>query len=228
MRWVTSSIAALSLAASLAAVPPPAAAGAPAPEPPCDAGTAPYQRELERELGLPVDGRQSPADCAAIRRLQKRLGISPADGRASLRTYRFVVADRIRRDPAERRDCPTRSYRVTCVDLTRQILWTQTGRRLVFDPVPVRSGRDGLETRRGWHRIYWKNRDHFSTLYNVPMPFAQFFNGGQALHGTRSDLFSSGSGGCVNLALGDAERLYGLLKTDDHLFIWGTKPGTGG
>ncbi|QEV16722.1 L,D-transpeptidase [Streptomyces alboniger] len=228
MRWVTSSIAALSLAASLAAVPPSAAVGAPAPEPPCDAGTAPYQRELESELGLPVDGRQSAADCVAIRRLQQRLGISPADGRASLRTYRFVVADRIRRDPAERRNCPIRSYRVTCVDLTRQILWTQTGRRLVFDPVPVRSGRDGLETRRGWHRVYWKNRDHFSTLYNVPMPFAQFFNGGQALHGTRSDLFSSGSGGCVNLALGDAERLYRLLKKDDHLFIWGTKPGTGG
>ena len=32
------------------------------------------------------------------------------------------------------------------------------------------------------------------------MPYAQFFNGGQALHGTK-DLFSSGSGGCVNLAM---------------------------
>ncbi|MBW5424480.1 L,D-transpeptidase family protein [Streptomyces sp. BG9H] len=223
MRWVLSSIAVLSLA-----VPAPAAAGTSAPAPPCDAATGPYQRELEREVGLPVDGRQSPADCEAIRRLQQRLGIRPADGHASTRTYRFVLADRIRRDPAERRGCPARSYRVTCVDLTRQILWTQTGRKLVFDPVPVRSGRDGLETRRGWHRVYWKSRDHFSSLYQVPMPFAQFFDGGQALHGTRSDLFSAGSGGCVNLALGDAERLYGLLRKDDHLFIWGAKPGTDG
>ncbi|MEU7581139.1 L,D-transpeptidase [Streptomyces sp. NPDC041068] len=197
-------------------------------EPPCRAGTAPYQRELERELRLPVDGRQSAADCVAIRRLQQRLRIQPADGRASLRTYRLVVADRVRRDPGARRGCPVKSYRVTCVDLTRQILWVQKGRRLVFDPVPIRTGRDGLETRRGWQRIYWKNRDHFSTIYNVPMPYAQFFNGGQALHGTRHDLFSSGSGGCVNLAVGDAKRLYALLKKGDRLYIWGTKPGTGG
>ncbi|MEU1019157.1 L,D-transpeptidase [Streptomyces sp. NPDC005900] len=233
MRWVLSSIAALTLAVPLPAASAPLAAaagpkGVLAPEPPCLAETAPYQRELERELGLPVDGRQSPADCAAIRALQQRLGIRPADGAASLRTYRFVVADRARRDPAQRRACPTRSHRVTCVDLTRQILWSQSGGRLVFDPVPIRSGRDGLETRRGWQRIYWKSRDHYSTLYDVPMPFAQFFNGGQALHGTHADLFSSGSGGCVNLALRDAERLYGLLKEDDMLYIWGTKPGTGG
>ncbi|MEU1146194.1 L,D-transpeptidase [Streptomyces sp. NPDC005863] len=225
MRWLLSSIAALSLAVPAPHAPAASAAG---PQPPCRAGTAPYQRELERELRLPVDGRQSPADCAAIRRLQERLGIRPADGRATLRTYRLVVADRIRRDPAARRACPVRPYRITCVDLTRQILWSQSGRRLVFDPVPIRTGRDGLETRRGWQRIYWKHRDHYSTLYDVEMPYAQFFNGGQALHGTRKDLFSSGSGGCVNLAMNDARRLYDLLLKGDRLYLWGTKPGTGG
>ncbi|WSJ84610.1 L,D-transpeptidase [Streptomyces sp. NBC_01304] len=212
----------------LGAVPAPAAAPAPAAGPRCTTGTAPYQRELERELRLPVDGRQSAADCVAIRRLQRRLGVRPADGSASLRTYRMLLVDLARRDPAARRACPARPYRVTCVDLTRQILWTQVGRRLVFGPVPVRSGRDGLETRRGWQRIYWKNRDHHSTLYDVPMPYAQFFNGGQALHGTRRDLFLSGSGGCVNMTVPDAGRLYALLGTGDRLYIWGTKPGTAG
>ncbi|MFD4631556.1 L,D-transpeptidase [Streptomyces sp. NPDC058284] len=225
MRWLLSSIAALTLAVP-ASYAPPVAATPPA-EPACRAGTAPYQRELERELRLPVDGRQSTADCEAIRRLQRRLGIRPADGRATLRTYRLVVADRVRRDPAARRDCPVRPYRITCVDLTRQVLWVQSGRGLVFDPVPIRSGRDGLETRKGWQRVYWKSRDHYSTIYHVAMPYAQFFNGGQALHGTRSDLFSSGSGGCVNLALGDAKRLYDLLLEGDRLYLWGTKPGTG-
>ncbi|WP_369216688.1 L,D-transpeptidase [Streptomyces flavofungini] len=219
------------MALLLAAAALPAAVAAPATagpgEPPCRAGTAPYQRELERELGRPVDGRQSVADCEAIRALQKRLGISPADGRASLRTYRYAVADRVRRDPAERRACPVRPYRVTCVDLARQVLWAQSGNRLVFGPVPVRSGRDGLETRRGWQRIYWKHLDHYSTIYRVRMPYAQFFNGGQALHGTHDDLFSSGSGGCVNLAIDDARRLYDLLLTGDLLYLWGTKPGTG-
>ncbi|MFD4475005.1 L,D-transpeptidase [Streptomyces sp. NPDC058471] len=208
---------------------PAAAAAAPAPpEPPCTAGTAPYQRELEREVRRPVDGVQSPQDCAAIRQLQRRLGISPADGSASLRTYRTMVADKVGRDPAARRGCPSPAYRVVCVDLTRQILWVQVGRRLVFAPVPMRSGRDGLETRRGWHRIYWKHRDHFSTIYQVPMPYAQFFNGGQALHGTSHDLFSAGSGGCVNLTVPDAKRLYALLRKGDRIYVWGTKPGTGG
>ncbi|WP_371934783.1 L,D-transpeptidase [Streptomyces sp. KL118A] len=225
MRWLPSAIAALSLVVPVSHV---AASGPAAAAPACRAGTAPYQRELERELRLPVDGRQSAADCEAIRRLQERLGIRPADGSATLRTYRFLVADKIRRNPAERRACPVKPYRVTCVDLTRQILWAQSGNRLVFAPVPIRSGRDGLETRRGWQRIYWKHRDHYSTIYHVPMPYAQFFNGGQALHGTRTDLFSSGSGGCVNLAVDDARRLYDLLQKGDRLYLWGTKPGTGG
>ncbi|GAA2668740.1 L,D-transpeptidase family protein [Streptomyces aculeolatus] len=228
MRWTRLCSAAVSTAALSVLVAAPNAATAPREEPPCTAGTAPYQRELEEELGLEADGRQSPEDCAAIRELQRHLGISPADGRADLRTYRYVLADRVRRDPAERGGCPARAYRVTCVDLNRQLLWVQQDEGLVFDPVPVRTGRDGLETRGGWHRIYWRNIDHFSTIYNVPMLYAQFFDGGQALHGTEDDLFSSGSGGCVNLTLADAEALWDLLRDEDHVYVWGTKPGTGG
>ncbi|MEV0319862.1 L,D-transpeptidase family protein [Streptomyces sp. NPDC050658] len=221
-------LSATATATAIALLTSPAAAASTRPEAPCTAGTAPYQRQLERELRRPVDGVQSPEDCAAIRNLQRRLGVKPADGRASLRTYRVLVADQARRNPAARKACPARAYRVVCADLTRQILWVQVKRRLVFDPVPMRSGRDGLETRRGWHRIYWKHRDHFSTIYDVPMPYAQFFNGGQALHGTRHDLYSSGSGGCVNLTVADAKRLYGLLRKGDRVYVWGTKPGTAG
>ncbi|WP_407563843.1 L,D-transpeptidase [Streptomyces sp. 184] len=228
MRWTRLCSAAVSAAALSVLVAAPNAATAPRDEPPCTAGTAPYQRELEKEVQRDVDGRQSPGDCAAIRDLQRRLGIRPADGRADLRTYRYMLADRVRRDPAERRGCPARTYRVTCVDLSRQLLWVQQGERLVFAPVPVRTGRDGLETRGGWHRIYWRNIDHFSTIYHVPMPYAQFFDGGQALHGTDADLFSSGSGGCVNLTQADAKRLWKLLRKGDHVYVWGTKPGTGG
>jgi hypothetical protein len=228
MRWTTLCSAAVSAAALSALVAAPTAAPAPRHERACTAGTAPHQRELEAELQREVDGRQSPQDCAAIRELQRRLGIRPADGRADRRTYRFVLADRVRRDPAERRGCPTRTYRVTCVDLNRQLLWVQRDKRLVFAPVPVRTGRDGMETRRGWHRIYWRRIDHFSTLYDVPMPYAQFFDGGQALHGTDANLFTSGSAGCVNLTEADAKRLWKLLRKGDRVYVWGTKPGTGG
>ncbi|MFI6642608.1 L,D-transpeptidase [Streptomyces sp. NPDC050504] len=191
----------------------------------CTASTGPYQWDLEKRLKLKQDGRMSPADCVAIRKLQKRLHISPANGYPDLKTYRLMLVDDVRKNPNARKRCPVRRYRVTCVDLTRQILWVQKGKKVVFSPVPIRSGRKGLETRTGWQRVYQKKRTFFSTIYDgAPMPYSQFFNGGQALHGTYKDLFKSGSGGCVNMYVKDAKRLFKLLEVGDRLYIHGRKP----
>lgn len=224
---VTSAVLAGQLLASMAAQ---AQQSRPAyaPEKPCTAPSGAYQWQLENKLGLPRDGVQSTADCVAFRKLQQRLGIKPADGRANLKTYRTLVVHEVRKNPNAQGKCPVRSYRVTCVDLNRQIVWVQKGRKVVFAPVPIRSGKKGYETRRGWHKIYLKHARHFSTLYNnAPMPHSQFFDGGQALHGTYSDLFKSGSHGCVNMYAADAKRLFRLLKIGDRVYVWGTKPGTG-
>ncbi|MEV5685902.1 L,D-transpeptidase [Streptomyces sp. NPDC052164] len=201
-----------------------AAAGAEA----CTAATGPYQRPMEEYLERTVDGAQSPEDCAAIRTFQRSRSITPADGYANLVTYRTMTAVKAGADPNAAGDCPQRSYRVTCVDLDRQLLWVQTGKNVVFDPVPIRTGRDDEETRTGWHAVYWRDRDHVSTIYNnAPMPYSQFFDGGQALHGRPDGLFDGGgSAGCVNLRLADAAALWDLLDIDDALYIWGTKPGT--
>ncbi|MFF5358138.1 L,D-transpeptidase family protein [Streptomyces scabiei] len=204
----------------------PAAAAAPAPE--CVARTGPYQWDLERHLRLPADGRQSPADCVAIRAFQQRTGVRPADGYAGLATYRTMLVVQARPDPNAAGKCPVRTYQVTCVDLDRQLMWVQKDERVIYAPVPVRTGRDGQETRTGWHTVYWKNRDHHSDLYdNAPMPFAQFFNDGQAFHGVLDDLFRGGSHGCVNLRYADAERLWNIMHEDDAVYVWGVKPGTG-
>lgn len=194
----------------------------------CTAATGPYQRPLEEYLERTVDGAQSPEDCAAIRTFQRSRSITPADGYANLVTYRTMTAVKAGADPNAAGDCPQRSYRVTCVDLDRQLLWVQTGKNVVFDPVPIRTGRDDEETRTGWHAVYWRDRDHVSTIYNnAPMPYSQFFDGGQALHGRPDGLFDGGgSAGCVNLRLADAAALWDLLDIDDALYIWGTKPGT--
>ncbi|WP_411158596.1 L,D-transpeptidase family protein [Streptomyces sp. TRM68416] len=195
--------------------------------PDCQAGTGPYQREMERHLRLRVDGRQSPADCEAIRDFQSRNRLTPADGYANLATYRTMLVVEARPDPNKAGNCPVRSYRTACVDLTRQLMWVQDGRRVVYAPVPIRSGRDGYETRAGWHSVYWRNIDHYSTLYdNAPMPYSQFFSDGQAFHGVHHDLFSGGSHGCVNLRLDDARRLWNTLRLHDAVYVWGTKPGT--
>ncbi|MFG2995803.1 L,D-transpeptidase family protein [Streptomyces sp. NPDC048340] len=211
----------------------PAGAAAPAapdpdPGPACTAGTGPYQRELEAHLGRPVDGTQSPADCVAVRGFQQDNGIRPADGYPGLVTYRMAVAVAARANPNAAGGCPVRPHRVTCVDLERQLLWVQRDRRVVLAPVPVRTGRDDQETRPGWHEVYWRSVDHKSSLYDdAPMPYAQFFDGGQALHGRPGDLYAhGGSAGCVNLSVPDAARLWDLLGEGDAVYVWGTKPGT--
>ncbi|MEU6348986.1 L,D-transpeptidase [Streptomyces sp. NPDC047072] len=195
--------------------------------PTCTATTGPYQRELEHHLNLVEDGTQSPADCEAIRTFQSRENVTPADGYAGLATYRTMLVVEARPNPNKAGHCPIRTYKIACVDLDRQLMWIQQGTRVTFPPVPVRSGRDGYETRTGWHSVYWRDRDHYSDLYdNAPMPYSQFFDGGQAFHGTYADLFQGGSHGCVNLRLADAERLWSALALDDAVFVWGIKPGT--
>jgi peptidoglycan hydrolase-like protein with peptidoglycan-binding domain len=214
-------------AALLSTTAPAAAATGPAAAVMCDAPTGPYQRPLEEFLGRPVDGVQSPEDCAAVQAFQQREGLPRTDGYADLATYRAAVVVLARPDPNAQGRCPDLDTRVTCVDMDRQLLWVQTGRRVDFGPVPVRTGRDSEETRPGLHRVYWRSKDHVSTLYDVPMPYAQFFDGGQALHGRAGDLYDGGgSAGCVNLTLKDARALWDLLDVDDLVYVWGTKPGT--
>ncbi|MFJ7267904.1 L,D-transpeptidase family protein [Streptomyces sp. NPDC099050] len=217
-----------------ALAPAPAAVAAPSPPPSapageaCTAGTGPYQRELEGHLRRTADGTQDARDCEAIRTFQRANGIRPANGYAGLVTFRTMVAVAARTNPNAAGGCPVRSHRVTCVDLERQLLWVQRGRTVVFPPVPVRTGRDEDETRSGWHEVYWRSEDHVSTLYeNSPMPYAQFFDGGQALHGRPGNLYAhGGSAGCVNLTVPDARRLWDLLVEGDAVYVWGTKPGT--
>ncbi|NJQ03257.1 L,D-transpeptidase [Streptomyces zingiberis] len=206
-----------------------------APSGPCTARTGPYQRTVERFLGLTVDGRQSEADCRAIRAWQHREGLDPAIGfagpaaRDHVRrlTARRVLAD-ARRDPNAAGRCPVVRERVACVDLARQLMWVQRGREVLMGPVHIRTGKAGRPTRTGTHRVFWRNRDHFSTLYKTPMPYAQFFDGGQAFHAVRDDIHdpAGGSHGCVNLTRRDARRLWDTLRINDQVYVWGRRPGT--
>ncbi|QNP75572.1 murein L,D-transpeptidase [Streptomyces roseirectus] len=192
----------------------------------CTAGTGPYQRQLEGYLKRPVDGTQSSADCAAISAFQAASGLFPASGYADYRTYRMMLVARAVKNPNAARRCPVSSYRVACVDLARQLMWVQKGKRVLYKPVPIRSGRDGYETRTGTHRVYLRHKDHYSSLYNrSPMPYSQFFDGGQAFHGSHGDLFRGGSHGCVNLRVPDARKLWGVLKKGDRVVVWGVRPG---
>ncbi|MEU0985496.1 MULTISPECIES: L,D-transpeptidase family protein [unclassified Streptomyces] len=197
----------------------------------CTAGVGPHQKQVEKFLGRPVDGKQSQTDCKAIKAFQAKHGITPTIGYAGPLTWRTMNTILQQRaagsNPNKAGTCPTNKGRIACVDLTRQLSWIQDGKTLKYGPVPVRTGRDKAETRTGAKKIYWRNINHVSSLYNVPMPYAQFFDGGQAFHSTTKSMYNPpGSAGCVNLRPADAKSYWNLLRNGDDVFVYGTKPGT--
>ncbi|MET9321242.1 L,D-transpeptidase family protein [Streptomyces sp. NPDC003038] len=197
----------------------------------CNVTTGPYQRQVEQFLGRPVDGRQSAADCAAVQAFQGRHGITPTMGYAGPLTWQTMSTMLAQRaagtTPNRDGHCPANLGRVACVDLTRQLTWIQDGAVLKYGPVPVRTGKDGTETRTGLKKIYYRNIDHWSTIYNVAMPYSQFFDGGIAFHSTKKSMWNPpGSGGCVNMRPADAKAYWDMLKNGDDVFVYGRKPGT--
>lgn len=197
----------------------------------CTTSTGPYQKHVEKFLKRPVDGRQSRADCRAIQKFQTSHGITPNIGYAGPVTWgvmEIIYSQKAAgKNPNKAKKCPVNKGRIACVDLTRQLSWIQDGSRLVFGPVPVRTGRNGFETRKGLKRIYWRHKDHYSTIYHVPMPYSQFFDGGEAFHSISGSVWSPpGSHGCVNMRLTDAKRYWSLLRSGDDVYVYGRKPGT--
>ncbi|SDL02228.1 L,D-transpeptidase [Streptomyces indicus] len=192
----------------------------------CTGRTGPYQKELERFLKLtPVDGKQSGKDCAAIQRYQTARKIQPRTGYAGPVTWGAATLEWARTHPDTGGRCPPRRGRVACVDLTLQLMWVQQGRKVVFGPVAVRSGKPGYATRTGTFAIGRRNAAHTSTLYQAPMPYAQFFSGGQAFHGRyRTIYYEPGSHGCVNLSYRNAQRLWSTLRAGDTVVVFGRKP----
>ncbi|MFJ3900507.1 L,D-transpeptidase family protein [Streptomyces sp. NPDC090025] len=191
----------------------------------CTGKAGPHQRRVERLLRLKVDGKQSKADCRAIRAFQQREKIKPANGYAGPATWGRAELLGARKNPNAAGKCPVRSYPVACVDLDRELMWVQKGRKLTYAVVNVRSGRAGYRTRTGWHKVYWRHKDHWSTIYDTPMPFSQFFDGGQAFHAVYGQIATpTGSRGCVNLSYAHAKKLWGVLRKGDRVYVWGKRP----
>lgn len=91
--------------------------------------------------------------------------------------------------------------RVLCISKSSNSLsWVVDGK--VQRTVDVRFGSELTPTREGKFTLYWKSRNHHSTLYNTPMPYAMFFSGGQAVHYSADFAargYNGASHGCVNV-----------------------------
>ncbi|GLF94248.1 L,D-transpeptidase family protein [Streptomyces yaizuensis] len=197
----------------------------------CTAKAGPHQKQVEKFLGRKADGKQSTADCTAIRAFQKKHGVSPAAGYAGPLTWQImntmIQQKAAGKNPNKAGKCPVNKGRIACVDLTRQLSWIQDGKKLKFGPVPVRTGKDKFETRTGLKKIYMRNIDHVSSIYDVKMPYAQFFDGGQAFHSVTKSMWNPpGSAGCVNMTPSNAKSYWSLLKKGDEVYVYGRKPGT--
>ncbi|MFF2845116.1 L,D-transpeptidase family protein [Streptomyces sp. NPDC058001] len=113
--------------------------------------------------------------------------------------------------------------RVLCISKnSRTLTWMVDGDAV--STMDVRFGSQYTPTREGTFTVYWKSRDHVSTLYHTPMPYAMFFSGGQAVHYS-SDFAARGytgaSHGCVNVK--DKEKLASLfaqVETGDKVVIY--------
>jgi lipoprotein-anchoring transpeptidase ErfK/SrfK len=79
----------------------------------------------------------------------------------------------------------------------------------------ISTGRDGYDTPGGTYRPQRLEREYYSKKYDgAPMPYAIFFSGGYAIHGTfdTKRLGRQASHGCIRLATGNAARLFSLVQ----------------
>ncbi|MET7670228.1 L,D-transpeptidase family protein [Micromonospora luteifusca] len=190
-----------------------------------------HQREVETYLArlggfgaVTVDGRQSAADCAAIKKFQKRYGIRPVEGRAGPTTY--DVAQRLATtDPAR---CKAGTGTTFCVDLTRQTVWAVRGGKVIMPPTVTRTGMSGYRTPAGTFTVNFRNPKEWSDPYEVWLPYWQHFTQGMGFHETTTYLHdkSIGSHGCVNLLHADAVRMWELGKVGTRVVLIGRRPGT--
>ena len=91
--------------------------------------------------------------------------------------------------------------RALCISKrTNSLVWVVDGKPQLR--VDVRFGSAELPTREGSFSVGWKSRNHVSTIYHTPMPYAMFFSGGQAVHYSPDFAargYNGASHGCVNV-----------------------------
>jgi lipoprotein-anchoring transpeptidase ErfK/SrfK len=120
------------------------------------------------------------------------------------------------------RRCMVRG-RVLCLNkTTRKIHFMVNGR--IYKSADVRFGCRATPTREGSFRVYRKSLRHVSSLYHTPMPWAMFFNGGQAVHYS-ADFAARGyngcSHGCANMRSKSAiQFMYLRTKIGDRVIVY--------
>ncbi|MGW5066135.1 L,D-transpeptidase family protein [Streptomyces cyaneofuscatus] len=222
--------------------PPPTARPSTAPPPPrillWTGSEGAQVRELQARLrqighfGRTPTGYYGTVTAEAVRSFQAKRG-TEATGATDAVTWRKLLA-MTRTPTADELDPPTErpvaepderclTGRVLCISKkSRTLAWMIDGR--VVSAMDVRFGSEYTPTREGEFPVFWKSRDHVSTLYDTPMPYALFFSGGQAVHYS-ADFAANGYGGashgCVNVRdKAKVAALFDQVKNGDKVVIY--------
>jgi hypothetical protein len=157
-------------------------------------------------------GTFGPITEAAVKAFQKQNGL-PVTGRVDQRTWRPLINQSVRGRNAVPAGCTTKGWHA-CYDRRWHQVNLYHGGTLLNSWL-VRGGASDTPTRLGKFRVYYRDIDHVSSVFHTPMPFSQFFSGGQALHGSRlmMDPYVGHSHGCVNFWTEDARQLWRLTST---------------
>jgi len=113
--------------------------------------------------------------------------------------------------------------RALCISKsTNSLVWVINGRAQLR--VDVRFGSAELPTREGSFSVGWKSRNHVSTIYHTPMPYAMFFSGGQAVHYSPDFAargYNGASHGCVNVRnLPAIQSLFNQVQVGDKVIVY--------
>jgi hypothetical protein len=177
-----------------------------------------HVRELQYRLrwaGVyngPVTGTFAHRTHHAVKRFQRRHHLE-VTGTANVRTWRKLIPATVRGRHAIPPRCKGGHSWHACYDRKRHqvTLWK---RGTLWNSWLVRGGSSDHPTRVGRFKVFYRDKDHVSSLYDSPMPYSQFFSGGQAFHGSvlMMDPFVDHSHGCVNMYIEDARQLWKLTS----------------
>lgn len=194
--------------------------------------TGKYQKQVEgylKKIGgfgaVTVDGKQSAADCAAIKKFQSRFGIKPVAGLAGPTTH--GVAKRLAATKTSACKAKKSGY-TFCLDLTHQTTWIMKNGKVYTKPTVTRTGMKGYRTPSGTFKINKRTKKEWSDPYEVWLPYWQRFSGGKGFHQTTTYIHDAwrGSHGCANLLPSDAKKYYSVGKIGSTVKVIGRRPGT--
>lgn len=169
-----------------------------------------YRLKWAGVMNARATGNFGPKTERAVKRFQKRIGVRRT-GVADYRVWKPLIKRTVRGRHAVPRACKSNGWHA-CYDRWRNQVNLYHGGALRNSWL-VRGGGSQYKTRTGHFTVFRRDKDHRSGMYDgAPMPYSQFFSGGQALHGSRYmiDPFDGHSHGCVNFYVEDARQLWSM------------------